>query len=240
MKMPSSDVKISKEQAMKIVETSSKADPYMVGRSDEHLESAELQYISLNWDEYLRNAGNFNHLYISPTQVGEDKPYWIMDYGQPNVINLGSGRYIVDADTGELMAAMEQFHGFSTIFTPYFGVSSISNGSDPRNPLVIKDPSDVAHVDIRIDAKSSYDASLPVSVTVVEVPVGYYVSQNVTSLVLRTGGSAAVRFNIGLAFYAMGPFIPLETTSSKGSYAVRVKFTLAGEDEYANIYVPGG
>jgi hypothetical protein len=240
MKTPNSDVKISKEQAMKIVETSSKADPYMVGRSDEHLESAELQYISLNWDEYLRNAGNFNHLYVSPTPVGEAKPYWIMDYGQPNVINLGSGRYIVDADTGELMASMEQFHGSSTIFTPYFGVSSISNGSDPNSPLVIRDPADVAHVDVRLDAKSSYDASLPVSVRVEEVPIGYYVSQNVTSVVLRTGGSAAVRFNIMLVAYAFGSFIPVEAGSGRGSYAIRVKFTLAGEDEYANIYVPSG
>jgi hypothetical protein len=39
---------------------------------------------------------------------------------------------------------------------------------------------------------------------------------------------------------ALGPFIPMETESDKGSYAVRVKFTLAGEDEYANIYVPSG
>jgi len=132
---PTQSVNISKDQAIGIIKASSKVDPEKTIVKDEYLTSAELQYLNINWGSYLWSGGSHRRIYVSTTPVGgEFKPYWVLDYEQPLSHVSSSGTYVVDAETGELMLALEDSGGLPTLD---FSMT-LTPQATQDNPLIVK------------------------------------------------------------------------------------------------------
>jgi hypothetical protein len=134
--------------------------------------------------------------------MGEIKPYWFIryetswNYGWSS----GSGWYIVDAQTGELMLSLESVGGGITVFGPDYGMEvkpdiylwwpdSLDMPGNFTDHALEAKIGEFTSVVLKLNAAPYYDASLPVSLKVTNVPIGFSVSQNTTSAILRTGGS---------------------------------------------------
>ena len=96
-------VRISKEQALKVVEQSPKVDSRIV--SDSVPTYAELRWMKLDWRNVdWVNVGH-QHLFLADTPTGDYGPFWLLEY-QKRIDEAGdwlwiyTGRYIVDADSG--------------------------------------------------------------------------------------------------------------------------------------------
>jgi hypothetical protein len=118
-------IRISGDQAIGVVKGSGKVDPKGDIVRDEALESIKLSLMKISWPEYLVGSGRHDRLYISSTPTGTVKPYWVVEYLTQRGMHDGSyGKYIVDAETGELMLAFEDYFGppgpgdFSMSFDP--------------------------------------------------------------------------------------------------------------------------
>ena len=226
------DIKLTREQAIAIVKASPKADPNKNTVKDEWLQSAELQYIAINWANYLRMSGSHNRIYVSTSPVGDINPYWIIEYDA--LQRRGTeGSYIVDALTGELMLALEST---GAGFLGQDFVTSSTLAYDDYSPIMIM-PGQSREVTIRFTALPSYDASLPMSVTVTAVPKGFTVSQNATSGILRTGGSFAIRLIILSIEGALGTYPPPWDSTPPH---IEVELSLVGSVYGESIYVESG
>jgi hypothetical protein len=192
------DLILTREQAINVVKTSAKVDPEKTIIKDKSLQSVELRYMPINWVNYLRTSGSHSRIYVSTSQVGDIKPYWFIDY----LSNYTFGSYIVDATTGELMLAQEGSEGPAP--GPDFSITTVpAYANDPYFPVVVKQ-GQASEVILLFAARPSYDASLSISIRVTAVPKGFTVTQNVTSGILRTGGTLVIKLVISSSVYAPG------------------------------------
>ena len=194
--------KVSKDQAIAIIERSPKINPTIVSGNSPI--SVDLGWMKVDWAQEFWLAGEHQHIYVTTTPPGDYSPYWRIEYtkrvnisGQPWVY---VGSYIVDATTGELMSAFESFDLDSPFSHPATGASSYSIRFKPDiygefDPIRLKS-GDVKTFDLTIVTDPSIDAYLPVAIQAVDVRPDLVVTQNATSVTRGPGGSACIRFSV--------------------------------------------
>ena len=230
-------IKITLEQAISILKEGNKTDRRIVYGSSPV--KADLEYITIDWANYLRNTGSEHHerIYVSETPVGEVKPYWVFDFETSFGFNYGgSGRYVVDAETGEVMLSLESTGGGVVTVGPDYLMSiqpSIylwdpSTFSSPENftdhALKVK-LGEFTPIVLKFLPQSYYNASLPVSMKIVGVSKGFSASQNATSAILRTGGSASLLLEVFTPVtYAVDSVSPPQLMSQVPHIDIEVSF----------------
>jgi hypothetical protein len=217
---PIPQIKVSEEQAISILMNNPKTDHKIVNGSTPV--KADLEYVALSGNS-MPDTGSQHHsrIYFSSTHTDEERPYWFFDY-ETNWnygFSSGSGRYIVDAQSGELVFSVESISGSITIGGPDVLIDSkpsaylwdSSTFFQPENftdHALVTRSGQFTPLVLKVSAPTYYDAVLPVSVKVVRVSSGFSVSQNVTSSILRSGGSA---------FFLIQVFTPVTNTLGSGS-----------------------
>lgn len=211
-------IQISGEQAINAIKESSKADPKKDIVRDDALESIELRLLAINWSEYLHGSGTHDHLYISSTPTGIVKPYWIVEYMTLLGMHNGNyGKYVVDAETGELMLALEDYFGppgpgdFNMSFDPLI---------DFFEPFIIH-KGETRTITIILTASPWYDASLPVTLEVTRVPKGISVTPSTMSDILRTNGTVIFK---------------LDVSASPNAESLKYLPSLSGPDNWISIW----
>ena len=185
--------KINEEQAINILKSSNKTNHRILNGTVTTL-TTDLQYVALNWTSYLNNTGAEPHsqIYVPATPVGESRPYWFIHiesswyYGWSS----GSGTYIVDAQSGDVMLSLESICGGVSAVGPDYLISFNPPAYDPGPPLSVK-PGVLTPITLTLTAPSYYNASLPVSIRVTDVPLGYSIGPKNATAILTTGGSVS-------------------------------------------------
>ena len=195
--------RITREQALAAVEQSPKVYSTLVTNSVPTI--AELHWMKLDWRtlDWIR-IGLHQHLYLAATPTVDYGPFWLLEYqkkmdeaGQSFIL---TGRYIVDADSGQLIAAVEgtdMLAPYPTI-APALGDYSVSSNPELPNvyaPISLK-VGETRTIDITVRANLMYDASLPLTFESVNIRPDLVVSQNASTAILSTGGFASVRFSV--------------------------------------------
>jgi hypothetical protein len=202
--------RISREQAIKVVEQSPKVDSRIV--TDSAPTIAELHWMKLDW----RNVDWINvghqHLFLADRPTGDDAPFWLLEY-QKRIEDAGdwlwiyTGSYIVDANSGQLVASVEKAY-----HNPPDQTSTLGDYYVTSNPEKIYEPmplgiGETLTIDVTAIAYPNYDASLPLTFRVINLRSDLTVSQNTTTAILRTGGAASVRFSVSKSSaYISSPF----------------------------------
>ncbi len=105
---PSPDAKVTADQALAIISSSHRVYYRIVNGTSQ---STELRYVTLSWINHLKDMGkeNSSRIYVSKTPISEERLYWVLSYDSKwdSGWSSGSGIYIVDAQTGELMISFE-------------------------------------------------------------------------------------------------------------------------------------
>ena len=105
---PASNAKITEDQAHSIILSSNRVYNRIVNGTSQ---STELRYVTLSWINHLKDTGkeNASRIYVSKTPFIEERLYWVLSYNTTwdSGWSRGSGTYIVDSLTGELMIALE-------------------------------------------------------------------------------------------------------------------------------------
>lgn len=189
---------ISEEQAINILKTQAQrdhgvVDPVTVWGGT--LVNAELRFTTLDWSTYLDGAPH-TRLYVNETTPKGPEPYWFISYtNSPNGVvgETYDGKYIVDADTGAIMLSMEDVGGGVTVLQlePYYGVSFSPNVANVSTPLPLS-----GVFTVRITPKDSWVDSMPVYVSLQDLPSDATATQNVTSVILRRGLISGILFKI--------------------------------------------
>ena len=187
-----SEKPISRDAVIRIIEAHAKADPTKQIVREDNLVSAELEYMAIHWENYLRMAGYHRRIYVSSTPVGDVSPYWVISYGKPVWHYYPLGIYVVDAVTGELMLAYEDTGGPPMESDYSF---SVSPAVDSGPPLTLR-PGETKTLIITLTAQPSYDASLPIHVTATGIPDYLIVRQNTTTGMLTTNGRVSVEVQV--------------------------------------------
>ena len=204
---PTAPITIDEESAINIIKESGKTDPRIVYGSSPV--NAQQEYIKPNWMNILGDGGSRRHsrIYLSPIDGEEVKPYWVIEY-ETELSPLpgmwtGFGRYVVDAQTGELVLSLEEFSGgimvagrdYQISTKPVITLWDTTPANTTDGTLIIKIGKSTP-LSINIASMSYYDASLPVSLRVVGVSKELSASQDVTSATLVKGGSVSFTLNI--------------------------------------------
>ena len=204
---------ITREAVLRIIEAHAKADPTKQIVREDNLVSADLEYITINWENYLRMAGYHRRIYVSPTPVGDVSPYWVIGYGKVVWHYYPLGIYVVDAVTGELMLAYEDTGG-----PPMESDYSFSSSSEVNSwtPLTLR-PGETKTLIITLTARPSYDASLPIHITATGIPDYLIVRQNTTTGTLTTNGKVSVEVQVSASMDAFdapveNPHVGIEVT----------------------------
>jgi hypothetical protein len=200
--------RITREQALTAVEQSPKVDSRIVTDSEPTI--AELHWMKLDWCT------------LNWIKIGHQR---MEVSGQPWVY---TGRYVVDADSGQLMAAVEgaDLDAHFPHPAPDFGDYSVSSNPDLPNlytPITLK-VGETRIIDITVKAGPSYDASLPLTFGAVNIRPDLIVSQNATTATLRTGGFASVRFSVSRS----GAYGSTPSPSSTAGFEIRVSDIFGG------------
>ncbi len=194
---------ISRDAAIKIIEAHAEVDPTKQIVNEGNLVSAELQYMAIHWENYLRMAGYHRRIYVSTTPVGDVSPYWLVNYGKVVWHYFPSGGYIVDARTGELMLAYEDTGG------PPMGSDysfSLSPEVNSWTPLTLR-PGETKTLIITLTSQPTYEASLPIHITARGVPDYLIVRQNTTSGILTTNGRVTVEVRVSASAAAFDAWV---------------------------------
>ncbi len=215
---PMPQTQVTVEQAINILRESGKTDHFITDQISP--QNIRLEYISINWQDYLWNTGYHTRLYVSTTHVGEVKPYWVADYDDTSTVNLGGapiyGRYVVDAQTGEVMLSLES--GGGVVVSLLNGGGHVSNILDfslslqpdalnQTSPLKVKMDENTS-IRLTLTAELGYDASLPVSIKVLDVPLGFSVEPNKVSVILETGGAVSFTLTVFTPVSYLADFLP--------------------------------
>jgi hypothetical protein len=202
--------RISREQALKAVEQSPKVDSRIV--TDSVPMNAELHWMKLDW----RNVDWINvghqHLFLANTPTGDYGPFWLLEY-QKRIEDAGdwlwifTGRYIVDADSGQLMAAVEKAYHNPPEQTSTLGDYYVTSNPEKIYEPITLEMGETLTIDVTAKAYPNYDASLPLTFRIIDLRSDLTVSQNATTAILRTGGAASVRFSVSKSSaYVSSPF----------------------------------
>ena len=180
---PENTLNITREQAINITATSPLADPEDKIIEPEALVSAEPRIIKPDWERQLTNSGDIRRLYIADNNQTEPRIYWIVRYvNTPEAHGGFTGTYLVDAETGDIALALEDYPLIDILVRGYAPDQIKVNGSG------------VFSFNVTVKAEPTLEAELPVSIEAVNLP------ENVTIIIdnpvrrLSTGKDAI--FNV--------------------------------------------
>jgi hypothetical protein len=146
---------ISRKEALQIVKNSTKADLRNDIIKDDALKLAEPRVIAPNWVEQMRHIGDFDHIYLTRTNITQPRLYWLIKYSSMEQMHGGySGLYLVDAETGELVLVIEDHPMPSQIL--------LRVESPPR---VSVKRGESTTLNITVTAALAFDALLPVELS---------------------------------------------------------------------------
>ena len=167
--IPANTLNITREQAINITATSPLTDPEDRIVSQESLVSAEPRIIKPDWITQLTYMGDFKRLYISEVNQTEPRLYWLIKYEKnPEVHGGFTGIYLVDAETEEIALALEDSPLPDLLF----------RGHAPEQVRLRR--GETVSFNITVEAASTLEAQLPVTISVDQIPEG------VTALIQRT------------------------------------------------------
>lgn len=228
-------IKVTEEKAIEILKGSGKTDLNIINNNSP--KSSDLQYYSLNWTDYL-NVGSDHHsrIYVSNIPVGEMRPYWFINYESSwnGGWSSGTGKYIVDAQTGELMLSLESVGGGISVIGPDYWVFLKPEAWDSNTPLMAK-MGEFIPVTLTVTAQPGYDASFPVSMKVTNVSLGFSVDPNATSAILKNSGSVSFILEVFTPVTYPADFLPPQTGSKVPHFDVEISFL--GTTTTYTIYV---
>jgi hypothetical protein len=158
---PANQLGITREQAVNITSTSPLADPDNKIITAGSLELAEPRIIKPDWISQLTYTGDFRRLYIAEVNQTEPRLYWIIEYAlYPEVHGGYTGTYLVDAETGQIALAKEDYPLPNLIFRGYAPETlSIKRG-------------ETVSFNITVKAAATLEAQLPVTLTPERIPEG--------------------------------------------------------------------
>jgi hypothetical protein len=246
---PTPQVKVDRNQALSLLGKSANTNPWILGGT---VTLAELRYVQLDFTKSTPSTGEGYHdrIFAAETDPSKYGPYWFIEYENlSSFMSRGSGRYIVDAQTGDVLFSLEASSGGVVIF---HGLD-YQLSSKPEGILWIDDSvfllGDDAHffnvtgnftpLIITVTANDYYDAALPVSMKVI-APRFYTVSQNVTSGILRKDRSVSFLLQISPIAEAFSfntqqktdqlPYLTIETffLGQTSSYKVYLRNSMFG------------
>lgn len=156
---------VSRDDAINILKNSSKTDLKGNIIKDEALKKAEPRIIIPDWMMQLGHIGDYDHLYLTRNNVSRPRLYWLIEYASNVEIHGGNtGRYLVDAETGELVLAVEDHP------LPYL----LFKVTEPEKVTLIQGESTTFNV--TVSALPTFDAVLPVTLSPDQNPAGVSVS----------------------------------------------------------------
>jgi len=157
---------VSRDDAINILKNSSKTDLKGNIIKDEALKKTEPRIIIPNWMMQLGHIGDYDHLYLTRNNVSKPRLYWLIEYASNEEIHVGgnTGRYLVDAETGELVLAVEDHP------LPYL----LFKVTEPEKVTLIQGESTTFNV--TVSALPTFDAVLPVTISPDQNPDGVSVS----------------------------------------------------------------
>ena len=181
--VPSNNLNITREQAINITANSPFADPEGKIIEPDTLVSAEPRIIKPDWIKQLANSGNIRRLYIADMNQTDSRIYWVVKYEKiPEAHGGFTGTYLVDAETGDIVLALEDYPLVQFLMRGYAPDQLKFNGSG------------VVSFNVTVKAEPTLEAELPVSIEAVNLP------ENVTIIIdnpvrqLSTGKDAI--FNV--------------------------------------------
>ena len=165
---PVNDLSITREQAINVTVTSQLTDPENKIIASGSLMLAEPRVIKPDWISQLTYMGDFRRLYIAEVNQTESRLYWLIEYAlYPEVHGGYTGTYLVDAETGQIALAIEDYPLPDNLFRGYAPETiSLKRG-------------ETISFNITVKAAVTLEAQLPVTLTVDQIPVG------VTALIQR-------------------------------------------------------
>jgi hypothetical protein len=163
---PINTLNITRDQAINITVTNPLADPEDKIIEPETLILAEPRIIKPDWINQLAHSGSIRRLYIADVNQTGSRIYWLIRYEKnPEVHGGFTGTYLVDAETGALSLALED----------YPLVQMLLRGSAPDQ--VKANVSSVVTFNVNVTAAETLEAQLPVSIKAELVP------ENVTVII---------------------------------------------------------
>jgi len=159
--IPTNTLNITREQAINITATSPLTDPEDRIVSQESLVLAEPRIIKPDWVSQLTYMGDFRRLYTSDVNQTEPRVYWIIKYEKnPEVHGGFTGIYLVNAETGELALALEDYPLLNLLFRGY-----------APEKITLRRGGTVSF-NITVEAASTLEAQLPITLTADNLPTG--------------------------------------------------------------------
>jgi len=156
---------VSRDDAINVLKNSSKTDLKGDIIKDWALEKAEPRIIVPDWMMQLGHIGGYDHLYITRNNVSQPRLCWLITYVSDVGMHGGNtGRYLVDAEKGELVLAVEDH----PMCYPLFKVT------EPEKVTLIQGMSTTFNV--TVSPKPTFDAILPATLSPDRIPEGVSVS----------------------------------------------------------------
>lgn len=158
---PVNNLKITRKQAISIIENSHLVDSEDRIITQDNFVSAEPRVINPDWENQLSYIGDFRRLYVANVNQTESRIYWLIEYEKnPEAHGGYSGTYLVDAETGEIALILEDYPLPDFLFRAYTPDKLMLNrgGSISFN--------------ITVEAAPTLEAQFPVSMTPDQIPDG--------------------------------------------------------------------
>ncbi|MCW4013055.1 MAG: hypothetical protein NWF07_08700 [Candidatus Bathyarchaeota archaeon] len=163
---PINTLNITRDKAINITATSPLADPDDKIIEPDTLVLAEPRIIKPDWVNQLAYSGSIRRLYIADVNQTDSRIYWVIRYEKSPEVHGGfTGTYLVDAETGVLSLALED----------YPLAQMLLRGSAPDQ--VKANVSSVVAFNVNVTAVETLEAQLPVSIKAELVP------ENVTVII---------------------------------------------------------
>lgn len=210
---PVNTLNITREQAINITSTSSITDPENKIITSESLVLAEPRIIKPDWISLLTYIGDFRRLYIVDVNQTEPRLYWLIEYAlYPEAHGGYTGIYLVDAETGEIALALEDYPLPDLLFRGYA----------PEKITLRR--GETISFNITVKAASTLEAQLPVTLTVDQIPMG--VTADIQRDTLQLSNSKIATFKVTLN---------VSPEASKGIYFTSFGLRLLGRGTSAHF-----
>ncbi len=229
---PPPGTRVTSDQAIQTIRESPKVDSEIVVHSSPS--TMTLQWTKLDWGKEPWIMGASIHLFLADTPPTDYQPYWFVSYITrlmfEGELYEYEGRYIVDADSGGLLASVERaypaLHNSTSmpIDISFWTLSLNPPQADSDKPYKLK-VGETLTIDAIVKASPAYDASLPLTFGFTDLRPGLKVSMNATNPVLRTGSSVMVRYSVSRT----SEVGPNPTPNPNWAFAIDVKGYSRGE-----------
>jgi len=183
--LPSNTLIITREQAVNITATSPLADLENKIIKQDSIVYAEPRIIKTDWNSQLANVGDFRRLYIADVNQTGARIYWIIEYSNvPEAHGGFTGVYLVDAETGQVALALEDYPLPDLLFRGY----------GPEQIYLRR--GETFSFNITVEAASTLEAVLPVTLSVDQIPKG--VTVIIKRDILQLSNQKIATFNVTL------------------------------------------